>query len=32
MKDEFLSQVMIGVFIVTVIAMSLAGLLFWMVS
>lgn len=32
MKDEFLSQVMIGVFIVTMIAMSLAGLLFWMVS
>lgn len=32
MKDEFLSQVMIGVFIVTVIAMSLAGILFWLLA
>ena len=32
MKDEFLRQVALGVFVVTVIAMSLAGLLFWVVS
>ena len=32
MKDEFLSQVMLGVFIVTAIAMGLAGILFWLLA
>jgi hypothetical protein len=32
MKDEFLTQVLIGVLISAVFALSLSGLLYWMLA
>jgi hypothetical protein len=32
MKDEFLNQVLIGVLISAVFALSLSGLLYWMLT